>query len=100
MVCITPFLSVRVERRSREMLSPHVTYLGPAHPDASCPAIMRELRTAATPRGHADDIHGARVIPLARPASDDASPTRFAAGGAWGHRLPDAGWSLQGVRAA
>jgi hypothetical protein len=87
------------EEEIQEMLSPHVTYLGPAHPDASRTAIMRELRKAATPPRRADDIHGAHVIPLAAPASED-TPTRFAAGGAWGHRLPDAGWSLQGVRAA
>jgi hypothetical protein len=38
------------------MLYPHVTYLGPAHPDASDHATMRELDSRADSYPHAGDL--------------------------------------------
>lgn len=101
MVCIAPALPIR-SRGHQEMLYPHVTYLGPAHPDASPPATMLVLQGGAESQPRAVDIPGEPVLFLVGPPSEGSSgsPEPVATAGGWSSRLAHGGWSLQDALAA
>jgi hypothetical protein len=85
------------------MLYPHVTYLGPAHPDdASHPATIGERQDRGWSHPRAGDAPGAPVLSLVGPRSGDASGSRrlVTTGSRWSARHAHGDWSAQDRRAA